>query len=87
MSDDLIKRSDALNILDEMYKKEKDIIRSIYVRNSIKDEIEQIPTAFDIDKVVQELEEYKRIAFINGTMGIDVANKMIEIVKRLSMEV
>ena len=43
--------------------------------------VDEQTTAYDIDKVVEELKEYKRIAFINGIMGIDVANKMIEIVK------
>ncbi len=56
---DLIKRSEVLNTLEQMYKNEKDIMRSVYVRDTIKDKIREIPTAYDIDEVISQLEKQK----------------------------
>lgn len=77
MSDDLIRRNDVLNLLDKMYKQEKDLMRSIWVRNSIKDKIDEIPSAYDIDKVVEELKDCE----IYNDMWVTI-NKAIEIVKK-----
>lgn len=39
-----------------MYQDEKDLIRSVWVRDSIKSSIEEIPVTYDIDKVVKQLD-------------------------------
>lgn len=55
---DLIKRSDVLNILEE----------NGWLDDSCLDElINQIPTAYDIDKVVEELE--KELQFYENRMS------------------
>lgn len=90
MSDDLIRRNDVLNLLDKIYKQEKDLMRSIWIRNSIKDKIEEIPTAYNIDKVVEELEEemgchdhcsYKGAYCSRGNCRWSIIDDVIEIVK------
>ena len=51
-------------------------------RKMVMDTINNQPTAYDIDKVIEELEEYKSFVIRNGIMGIEAAKKAIEIVKQ-----
>ena len=58
---DLISRQEVLDMIDRMYDNEKDLIRSVWERDSIKDRIKEIQTAYDVDKVVKQLEKDKFI--------------------------
>lgn len=94
MSNDLINRKEVLNVIDNMYQNEKDLIRSVWVRDSIRESIKEIPTVYDVDKVVERLEIAKsEIASETYCKAIDVelcvsrncfeccAEYLIEIVK------
>ena len=54
---DLISRQEVLDMIDRMYDNEKDLIRSVWERDSIKDRIKEIQTAYDVDKVVEQLKD------------------------------
>ena len=83
---DLISRQEVLDMIDRMYYNEKDLIRSVWERDSIKDRIKEIPTAYDVGKVVRQLDILRDKAvkqsvadtsiYATGMMG-----KAIQIVK------
>ena len=96
---DLISRSVLIKVLKDRATNEAIMgyMTAYDVTNSIIDEVEEQPTAYDIDKVVEELEERKALherlveyENKNGTVtekyqhikAIDVLNDAIEIVKQ-----
>ena len=91
---DLISRSKVISVLE--YLEEHSLTGKIYISNAIYI-LENQPTAYSVDKVVEELEERKRlhkrlVAYENknGTVtekyqhikAIDVLNDAIDIVKQ-----
>lgn len=57
MSDDLISRKSVLNILKEARVKDSILCSPAFVE-MLTQRIKKIPTAFDKEKVIEELEDY-----------------------------
>ena len=77
---DLISRSELLKVLKDRATNEAIMgyMTAYDVTNSIIDEVEEQPTAYDIDKVVEELEKELE----NGNIAIDFGEfRLFEIVK------
>lgn len=74
----LIDADEVINIL-----KETGIIQDNELGHCVIDEINRIPTAYDVDKVVEELEEYSNAdeAERHGTIPVIELDDAIEIVK------
>lgn len=50
---------DELNAkLRNIHENEKDVINSVWMLNTLIDKVDEIPTAYDPDKVVEHLEDY-----------------------------
>lgn len=77
----LIDADDVKKMLFDTFEKEKDVISSYWVAGTLADKIDEVRTAYDVDKVVEQLEElegrYNSVDF--GIKGIIC--KAIEIVK------
>ena len=75
----LIDADGVINIL-----KETGIIQDNELGHCVIDEINRIPTAYDVNKVVEELEEYSNAdeAERHGTIPVIELDDAIEIVKR-----
>ena len=77
---DLISRSELLKVLKDRATNEAIMgyMTAYDVTNSIIDEVEEQPTAYDIGKVVEELEKELE----NGNIAIDFGEfRLFEIVK------
>lgn len=74
----LIDADEVINIL-----KETGIIQDNELGHCVIDEINRIPTAYDVDKVLEELEEYSNAdeAERHGTIPVIELDDAIEIVK------
>lgn len=73
MSNDLISRSAAIKAVDRHTTEDGKLDEDISVI------LEEIPTAYDVDEVCQEI---KRMMFEEASIeGIKIANKAIEIVR------
>lgn len=53
----LVDIEDVKSLIDDIYEREKDIINMDYKRNTIKDRIDELDTAFDVNSVVSQLED------------------------------
>lgn len=51
----LIYPDDVKNMLFNTYDKEKDVISSYWVAGTLADKIDEVQTAYDVDKVVEQL--------------------------------
>ena len=51
----LIYADDVKNMLFNTYDKEKDVISSYWVAGTLADKIDEVQTAYDVDKVVEQL--------------------------------
>ena len=51
----LIYADDVKNMLFNTYDKEKDVISSYWVAGTLADKIDEVQTAYDVDKVVEHL--------------------------------
>lgn len=75
---------DELNAeLRNTYEHEKDVINSAWRLNMLIDKVDEIPTAYDLDKVVRQLEEYSNAdeAERLGTMPVVELADAIKIVE------
>ena len=89
---DLISRSELIKVLKDRATNESIMgyMVAYYVTNSIIDEVEEQPTAYDIDEVVEKLEIERKTAnntYNSFNMGVDLGRvfgleKAIEIVKQ-----
>ena len=83
----LVDIEDVKSLIDDIYEREKDIINMDYKRNTIKDRIDELDTAFDVNSVVSQLEDLgnEECSYYEGTPYKDVIieciNKVLEIVK------
>lgn len=83
---DLISRSKVIDVL-----KETGIIIDNDLGHLVVDEIERIPTSYDVEKVVEEMKKHSyivRVARMNGTDHRKILNpaKAIEIVRKGGVE-
>lgn len=90
---DLISREEVLNLIDYMFEHERDLIKNVWVRDSIKEVIkEKIPPAYNVANVIKELEEnssnFKKVIYYSDgskhhrTRKAVSLNKAIEIVNK-----
>ncbi len=83
----LVDTDDVKALIDNIYEKEKDIIKMDYKRNAIKDRIDELDTAVDINSIISQLEDYgnEECSYYEGTPYKDVITecigKALEIVK------
>jgi hypothetical protein len=83
----LVDIDDVKALIDNIYEKEKDIIKMDYKRNAIKDRIDELDTAVDINSIISQLEDYgnEECSYYEGTPYKDVITecigKALEIVK------
>lgn len=54
----LIDADDVKKMPFDTYEKEKDVISSYWVAGTLADKIDEVQTAYDVDKVVEQLDEY-----------------------------
>lgn len=88
----LVDIDDVKALIDDIYERDKDIINMNYKRNSIKDRIDELDTAYDIENVIEQLEksasnyrkyynkDNRNIKFYKTHKAIGL-NKAIDIVK------
>ena len=92
MNDGLISRKSLLKNIDEVieqYSYERDGVVVMDVLTCVRDMVNDMPTAYDVDKVVKQLEELKETAYecYGRASGAYVAMcNSIEIVKRGGVE-
>ena len=60
----LIDADALMESFKHLYEIDKDVLRSIWVLNSLIEVIEEQPTAYDVDKVVEQLKLPKRNALV-----------------------
>lgn len=83
----LVDIEDVKSLIDDIYEREKDIINMDYKRNTIKDRIDELDTAFDVNSFVSQLEDLgnEECSYYEGTpykgVIIEYINKVLEIVK------
>lgn len=65
MSDDLISRKSVLNILKEARVKDSILCSPAFVE-MLTQRIKKIPTAFDKEKVIDELKSAENYLYVNG---------------------
>ncbi len=58
----LIDANDVKKMISDTFEKEKDVINSFWKMGTLMDKVDEIQTAYDVDAVVEQLEE--RTAFL-----------------------
>lgn len=58
----LIDANDVKKMISDTFEKEKDVINSFWKMGTLTDKVDEIQTAYDVDAVVEQLEE--RTAFL-----------------------
>lgn len=53
----LISADDVKKMIPDTYKKEKDVINSYWKMGTLVDKIDEIQTAYDVDKVLEQFED------------------------------
>lgn len=92
----LVDLDDAKALIEDIYKRDKDIINMSYKKDNIIDRLDELDTAYDVDAVIEQLEkkmqtyecciEYEKK---NGTIteefqqrkAVEVLKEAVEIVK------
>lgn len=53
----LIDEDDVKKMISDTFEKEKDVINSFWKMGTLMDKVDEIQTAYDVDAVVEQLEE------------------------------
>lgn len=53
----LIDADDVKKMISDTFEKEKDVINSFWKMGTLMDKVDEIQTAYDVDAVVEQLEE------------------------------
>lgn len=92
----LIDADDVKKMISDTFEKEKDVINSFWKMGTLMDKVDEIQTAYNVDAVVEQLEEEKNLhkkmityEQKNGTVteefqarrAVEVLERAIEIVK------
>lgn len=79
--DDLISRKAVIDLIDKRIEERKPDGNSIWLRNDeaidIQAAVEELPTAFDVDKVVEKLEKWQ----LQSDDGLIAVGVVLDIVK------
>lgn len=54
----LIDADDVKKMISDTFEKEKDVINSFWKMGTLMDKVDEIQTAYDVDAVVEQLEEH-----------------------------
>lgn len=54
----LIDADDVKKMISDTFEKEKDVINSFWKMGTLMDKVDEIQTAYDVDAVVEQLEDY-----------------------------
>lgn len=54
----LIDEDDVKKMISDTFEKEKDVINSFWKMGTLMDKVDEIQTAYNVDAVVEQLEDY-----------------------------
>ena len=81
----LIDADDVKKMISDTFEKEKDVINSFWKMSTLMDKVDEIQTAYDVDAVVEQLEErseeYNSGVRLHGKPEEMLTDEAIEIVK------
>ena len=81
----LIDADDVKKMISDTFEKEKDVINSFWKMGTLMDKVDEIQTAYDVDAVVEQLEErseeYNSGVRLHGKPEEMLTDDAIEIVK------
>lgn len=81
----LIDEDDVKKMISDTFEKEKDVINSFWKMGTLMDKVDEIQTAYDVDAVVEQLEErseeYNSGVRLHGKPEEMLTDDAIEIVK------
>lgn len=81
----LIDADDVKKMISDTFEKEKDVINSFWKMGTLMDKVDEIQTAYDVDAVVEQLEErseeYNSGVRLHGKPEEMLTDEAIEIVK------
>ena len=81
----LIDEDDVKKMISDTFEKEKDVINSFWKMGTLMDKGDEIQTAYDVDAVVEQLEErseeYNSGVRLHGKPEEMLTDEAIEIVK------
>ena len=81
----LIDEDDVKKMISDTFEKEKDVINSFWKMGTLMDKVDEIQTAYDVDAVVEQLEErseeYNTGVRLHGKPEEMLTDEAIEIVK------
>ena len=81
----LIDEDDVKKMISDTFEKEKDVINSFWKMGTLMDQVDEIQTAYDVDAVVEQLEErseeYNSGVRLHGKPEEMLTDEAIEIVK------
>ena len=81
----LIEADDVKKMISDTFEKEKDVINSFWKMGTLMDKVDEIQTAYDVDAVVEQLEErseeYNSGVRLHGKPEEMLTDEAIEIVK------
>lgn len=81
----LIDADKLIEHLKDTYNHEKDVINSYWLLNTLIDKVDEVPTDYDVDKVVEQLSDRSTLSRPVGwskTYEIVTLKDAIEIVKK-----
>ena len=80
-----IDEDDVKKMISDTFEKEKDVINSFWKMGTLMDKVDEIQTAYDVDAVVEQLEErseeYNSGVRLHGKPEEMLTDEAIEIVK------
>ena len=81
----LIDEDDVKKMISDTFEEEKDVINSFWKMGTLMDKVDEIQTAYDVDAVVEQLEErseeYNSGVRLHGKPEEMLTDEAIEIVK------
>lgn len=81
----LIDEDDVKKMISDTFENEKDVINSFWKMGTLMDKVDEIQTAYDVDAVVEQLEErseeYNSGVRLHGKPEEMLTDEAIEIVK------
>ena len=81
----LIDADDVKKMISDTFEKDKDVINSFWKMGTLMDKVDEIQTAYDVDAVVEQLEErseeYNSGVRLHGKPEEMLTDEAIEIVK------
>lgn len=83
----LIDADQLIEHLKDTYNHEKDVINSYWLLNTLIDKVDEVPTAYDVDKVVEQLKSESARWQDSGDAYNDEKEKGVAIGFRKAIEI